>query len=115
MGELIWLIPRAPRAREADGRLRNSGARLKNARLRWKRYRRWPAGWLHGACEFCRAEFGEDGQAGTLHSGYSVLGAGPAGQDDYSWVCAICFEDQRDRFGWTVVDTELEPGPGGRE
>jgi hypothetical protein len=99
MGELIRLFPRAPRATQVDSRLRNPGAGLKDARLRWKRYRSWTAGWLHGACEFCQIEFGEDGQVGTLHSGYSVLGAGPADRDDYSWICAICFEDLRDRCG----------------
>jgi len=100
MGELIWLIPRVT---AADSRLRNPWARLKNANLRWQRYRRWTATWLYGACDFCQTPFSEDGEPGTLRSGYSVLGAGPAGQDDYSWVCAICFEDLRDRFNWTVL------------
>lgn len=108
MGELIWLIPR-PTA--ADGRLRNPRDRLKDANLRWKRYRRWTSTWRHGACEFCRTEFSESGEPGTLHSGYSVLGAGPAGQDDYSWVCTVCFEDFRDRFGWTVLGPGAEPQP----
>ena len=110
MGELIRLIPRTPRE-PGDGRLRNPAAGLRNATLQWRRYRRWTAAWSHGACEFCQTEFSEDGHGGALHSGYSVLGAGPAGQDDYSWVCAICFEDLRDRFGWTVLDAGNETGP----
>ena len=105
MGELIWLIPRRT---AADSRLRNPWAGLKKANLRWKRYRRWTSTWFQGACEFCQTPFSEDGEAGTLHSGYSIVGGGPAGQDDYSWICAICFEDMRDRFGWTVLETRSE-------
>jgi hypothetical protein len=115
MGELIWLIPRAPRSPEADGRLRNPRVRLHNANLRWRRYRRWTAAWAHGACEFCRTEFSEDGEPGTLHSGYSVVLAGPAGQDDYCWICVVCFEDLRERFGWNVLEAESEPATGSRE
>ena len=108
MGELIRLIPRTT---AADSRLRSPRDRLRDARLRWKRYRRWTSTWRHGSCEFCRTEFSESGEPGTLHSGYSVLGAGPAGQDDYSWVCAVCFEDFRDRFAWTVLGVETGPWP----
>lgn len=108
MGELIWLIPR-PTA--ADSRLRSPRDRLRDAHLHWKRYRRWTSTWRYGSCEFCRTEFSESGEPGTLHSGYSVLGAGPAGQDDYSWVCAVCFEDFRDRFAWTVLGVETGPWP----
>jgi hypothetical protein len=31
----------------------------------------------------------------TLHEGYTT-------DDAYYWICAICFEDFRDMFGWTV-------------
>jgi hypothetical protein len=88
---------------------------MQNANLRWRRYRRWTAAWAHGACEFCRTEFSADGEPGTLHSGYSVVGAGPAGQDDYSWICAVCFEDLRERFGWNVLEADSEPATGSRE
>ena len=29
----------------------------------------------------------------------------PAGQDDYRWICAICYDLRRDHFCWTVLDT----------
>jgi hypothetical protein len=55
---------------------------LIGASLRWKRYRQWTASWLPGRCELCDAAFTEGGKPG-LNSGYSILGGGPAGQDDY--------------------------------
>jgi len=78
--------------------------RLIGARLRWKRYRAWNSAWAAGHCELCGTRFTEGGTPG-LNSGYSVVGGGPAGQDDYRWLCAICYETQRDHFCWTVLDT----------
>jgi hypothetical protein len=80
---------------------------LVGAALRWKRYRRWTTGWRLGHCELCGAGFTEGGAPG-LNSGYSVIGGGPAGQDDYVWICAICYEMRRDHFCWTVLDTRGE-------
>jgi hypothetical protein len=79
-------------------------ANLVGATLRWKRYRSWTASWLPGQCEFCGTQFTEGGAPG-LNSGYSVVGGGPADQDDYMWICAICYDLRRDQFCWTVLDT----------
>jgi hypothetical protein len=81
--------------------------RLIGATLRWKRYRGWTAPRVSGRCDLCEAGFNEGGAPG-LTSGYSVLGGGPAGQDDYVWICAVCYEMGRDRFCWTVLDTRDE-------
>jgi hypothetical protein len=105
MGDLIRLAPRLPTIQE---RLRNVNARLVGATLRWKRYRSWNATWLPGRCELCGTPFVEGGSKGALHSGYSVVAGGPAGQDDYLWICSICFEDRGAWFGWTV---EGAPNP----
>jgi hypothetical protein len=78
--------------------------RLVGAALRWKRYRRWTNARHLGRCELCGAGFTEGGTPG-LNSGYSVVAGGPAGQDDYCWICAICYEMHRDHFCWTVLDT----------
>jgi hypothetical protein len=78
--------------------------RLIGASLRWKRYRAWNSAWAAGRCELCATGFTEGGTPG-LNSGYSVVGGGPAGQDDYRWICAICYETHRDHFCWTVLDT----------
>jgi hypothetical protein len=82
--------------------------RLVGAELRWKRYRSWASPRPMGRCEFCESAFTEGGSPG-LNSGYSVVGGGPAGQDDYVWICAICFETWRDDFAWIVLDTRGEP------
>ena len=78
--------------------------RLVGATLRWKRYRSWTMPAPAGRCELCGAEFTEGGAPGP-NSGYSVVGGGPAGQDDYRWICAVCYELQRDDYCWTVLDT----------
>ncbi len=83
-------------------------APLVGARLRWKRFRRWTGNETTSACVVCDRPFTEGGQAG-LNSGYSVVGGGPAGQDDYVWICAICYEGLRDELGWVVLDTRDRP------
>jgi hypothetical protein len=108
MGNVIQL---GPPIRSATGRvevLDHSRTHLVGAVLRWKRYRRWAAPWLAGQCEFCESPFTEGGEPGLI-SGYSVLGGGPAEQDDYCWICAICFETWRDHYCWTVLDTRGRP------
>jgi len=81
---------------------------LIGATLRWKRYRVWTSSSVSGRCELCGARFTEWGTPG-LNSGYSVVRGGPAGQDDYRWICAVCFETHRDHFCWTVLDTTGAP------
>jgi hypothetical protein len=81
---------------------------LVGARLRWKRYRRWTGQRAAGMCLGCGERFTEGGEPG-LSSGYAIAGSGPAGQDDYLWICAICYEGLRDHFGWVVLDTRDRP------
>jgi hypothetical protein len=102
VSNVIYLGTRAP-ALEGE-LLDHPNANLVGATLRWKRYRSWTTSWLPGQCEFCGAQFTEGGTPG-LNSGYSVVGGGPADQDDYRWICAICYDLRRDQFCWTVLDT----------
>jgi hypothetical protein len=83
-------------------------AGLVGATLRWKRYRGWNYPTPRSRCELCATGFTEGGSPG-LNSGYSVVGGGPAGQDDYRWICAVCYETRRDHFCWTVLDTNDVP------
>ena len=102
MSNVIYL---GARAGAGNGEmLDHPQADLAGATLRWKRYRSWTASWPPGQCEFCGAQFTEGGTPG-LNSGYSVVGGGPAGQDDYRWICAICYDLRRDHFCWTLLDT----------
>jgi hypothetical protein len=102
MSDVVYLSSRTGSARTEI--LDHERTDLIGATLRWKRYRRWTASWLEGRCELCDARFTEGGTPG-LNSGYSVVGGGPAGQDDYRWICAVCYETRRDHFCWTVLDT----------
>ena len=97
MGDLIKLSDRRLRLEKTAGNV------MFGAQLRWKRYRAWAGPDHIGECAICWTPFSQDGAPGTLHSGYSVMGGGPAGQDDYRWICAVCYEDLGERFGWTVV------------
>jgi hypothetical protein len=63
-------------------------------------------GWDHDHCEFCWAKFGEPHRREErLQEGYTT--AGPLSKPptergpDYHWVCVRCFEDFRERFGWS--------------
>ncbi len=58
-----------------------------------RRYRPRRPGWDHDHCEFCGAKFASN--EGDLDSGYTTA-------DEYRWVCARCFADFRDEFGWSV-------------
>ena len=111
MGELIRL-PVRPRSRQQH--LRELNARLVGATLRWRRYRACNAAWLPGRCEVCHSPFLEGGGHGTLGSGYTVVRGGPAGEDDYLWICAVCFEGQGTLFGWMVEADPQEPHRRGR-
>jgi hypothetical protein len=104
MGNVIQLGPRSGSATGRAELLDHSRTHLIGAALRWKRYRRWTAHWSIGQCEFCESTFTEGGAPGLI-SGYSVIGGGPADQDDYCWICALCFDNWRDNFNWTVLDT----------
>lgn len=106
MGELIRF---APRIATPEERLRDVHAGLVGAKLRWKRYRAWNAAWLPGRCELCHMPFSEGGARGTPHSGYSVVGGGPANQDDYLWLCAPCFESHGAWFGWKALTPARDP------
>ena len=83
-------------------------APIVGARLRWKRYRKWTGVAAPTSCIACGERFTEGGEPG-LTSGYAIVGGGPAGQDDYQWICAICYEGLREGFGWVVLDTLGRP------
>lgn len=108
MTNLVAFRPRSAWESPEVELIDHSHAALVGATLRWKRYRSWSVSWLTGRCELCGAGFTEGGSPG-LNSGYAVVGGGPAGQDDYLWICAVCYDTSRDRCCWTVLDTRGKP------
>lgn len=62
--------------------------------------------WEHEHCELCGAEIVERGShwdtADAVYEGYSTPGPTEAPMEDWYWVCPSCFEDFRERLGWTL-------------
>ena len=84
---------------EGDWRLMGQEDWLSNRPVRWAEWTPYREGWDHDHCAFCSAEFAAEVND---HVDYS---AGYVTADDsYTWICRPCFEDFRERFGWTVVD-----------
>lgn len=80
-----------------DWRLQGQGAFLKSVSFTKKVYRCFRDGWDHDHCEFCGSKFSE--QSGDLHTGYAT-------SDNYHWVCEPCFNDFRDAFQWTLMESQ---------
>jgi hypothetical protein len=76
-----------------DWRLRGQEGYLQSASLRWEGWRCERPEWDHDHCAFCWAKFAEQKEERFLNAGFT---------NGYHWVCASCFEDFRDRFGWRV-------------
>lgn len=59
------------------------------------RYRHWAAVGRndHDHCAFCWDKFAAD--EGCLHEGYCT----ETGSD---WICKVCYNDFKERFGWRV-------------
>lgn len=58
--------------------------------------------WDHDHCEFCLAKFGAADEDKALSEGYTT-------DDEYRWVCNVCFSDFKDQFKWTIVEEESPP------
>jgi hypothetical protein len=86
-----------------DWRLTNQEKYLQGATLHWRRYRAPRPEWDHDHCEFCWATFFETPAPDALQAGYTT-------DDEYRWICEVCFADFRDRFAWQVGTPKPEPG-----
>ena len=83
-----------------DWRLQGQEAYLTGAALEWRQYKRYSQSWEHDHCEFCWAKFAEsESISDALHEGYATA-------DRYRWICAKCFSDFKNRFGWRVASPQ---------
>jgi hypothetical protein len=84
---------------KSDWRLQGQERYLKGVILIHRKYRRYAKNphWNHDHCEFCWATFMTEEYPDVLHIGYAT-------EDDYRWICEICFQDFKEMFGWTVID-----------
>ena len=99
-----------------DWRLSGQERYLTGVSLQWADWHPPRPEWDHDHCEFCWAKFVDPAfsewharvareDPKVLTEGYATLGTGPAGQDDYHWICDACFADFRTRFKWRVAGT----------
>ena len=85
---------------EADWRLQGQERYLRGAVFQRMPYSPARDGWDHDHCEFCESKFTAEHYVDGLREGYST-------PDRYRWICPICFEDFRERFGWAVIESGL--------
>ena len=79
-----------------DWRLQGQDAYLADRVLTLRIWQSDREGWDHDHCSFCWAKFGTADLEDVDHTeGYVT-------SDGSHWVCRPCFDDFRDRFGWTV-------------
>jgi hypothetical protein len=64
-------------------------------RIRWRPSR---PGWDHDHCEFCSGEISD--RPIDDHTQFNA--AWVTADDEDHWVCPQCFDDFRDRFGWSI-------------
>ena len=83
---------------EEDWRLRNQEKYLLGKTLTWKRYTTRSEEWDHDHCAFCWQKFMDQDLPDVHREGYAT-------EDDYYWICKICYEDFKDRFQWKLVRT----------
>lgn len=69
---------------------------LSGVKLIERAYRPYRPGWEHDHCEFCGVKF--SCHEGDRKRGYST-------EDGYHWVCAECYADFRDEFGWELMES----------
>ena len=85
-------------ADQSDWRLQGQEKYLQAAALirrAWRPPVRNP-NWDHDHCAFCWAKLSAEPLPDSLQEGYCT-------PDEYSWICATCFEDFKSRFEWRVI------------
>jgi hypothetical protein len=83
---------------ESDWRLNGQEHFLTNVELAHRRWTRYSQTWDHDHCVFCTDKFVDDGKSLTI--GYCTL-------DSNTWICEPCFNDFKERFGWSEVIEEV--------
>ncbi len=98
---------------QGDWRLTGQEDILSRATLVRKPYRAPSATWEHDHCEFCWAKFMDpnfseehrlyiETHPDVATEGFTTTDERANGAD-YYWICADCYADFADRFGWRVA------------
>ncbi len=84
-----------------DWRLQGQERYLMGSTLIHREYRQNPrnSDWDHDHCAFCGKPFSLEDIPDALKEGYAT-------EDDYRWICSICFLDFKDDFKWPVIEND---------
>ncbi len=80
-----------------DWRIMGQERYLKNAKLIKKKYKTPSEHWDHDHCAFCTEKFME--LDGFLHEGYCT-------EDKSYWICEECYNDFKEMFGFTLLESK---------
>lgn len=78
-----------------DWRLRDQKCYLKGKTLLHRVWQPRSPKWDHDHCEFCWEKFSD--ADGAAHEGYTT-------EDNYHWICPVCFRDFKTMFDWIVIE-----------
>jgi hypothetical protein len=81
-----------------DWRLATQDRYLTGRELVWRKWSSDRPDWDHDHCDFCWAEFAAEI---SDHAPYDAEWV--TADDGTTWVCAVCFEDFKERFRWTIT------------
>ena len=87
-----------------DWRLRDQSNYLLGRTMRWATWTPYRENRDHDHCEFCAAEISD--RPVDEHTEYN---AGWVTEDNYHWICPVCFADFREQFGWAVEGAAPTP------
>lgn len=79
-----------------DWRLQGQERFLQGAVLERLNYSPSRPDWDHDHCAFCGAKFAAAAIPGALADGFTT-------PNRAHWICATCFDDFRERFGWSLI------------
>jgi hypothetical protein len=82
-----------------DWRLQGQERYLRGRILHWAVWSSDRDVWDHDHCDFCMAKIWDRCDANDDHVQYK---AAWVTDDKNHWICPVCFDDFRQRFGWIV-------------
>jgi hypothetical protein len=77
--------------------------------VHWSTWTPYREHWDHDHCAFCAAEISD--RPVDDHTEYNA--AWVTEDNNYDWICPVCFVDFREQFGWAVEGSAPTPQPIG--
>jgi len=89
-----------------DWRLQGQERYLLGRTVRWAIWASDRENWDHDHCDFCMAKIWDRFNPSDDHVQYA---AAWVTEDNHHWICPVCFDDFRERFGWVVEGSAPTP------